>query len=438
MTRKPARCLQPGFTSLLLALLVLLAPLPGMVRGDDWPHWLGPKRDGASAEKGWLKKWPAAGPPRLWEQKIGSGYSSIIISGGRLILFHRIADTLHVDSLAAATGKRQWRFSYPTDYEDLYGYDAGPRCAPAVYEGGVYTLGPRGVLHCLELGTGKKKWAIDIRSRYSIAPNFFGTGATPLVTGGRVYCNLGSIQFIPLRKRDGMAFAFDAGTGKELWKTVSDGGSYASPSLAEIDGARHLFIFHRGGLSCYDPDTGKERWKFPWHARFRDSVNGATPLVVGDKLFFSATYGTGSVCLQVKKDSYKTLWKDDLSKRGRILDIHWTPPNHLNGHLYAFSGRNPPDAMFKCVELATGKVKWEWRSHFYRGSMIYSDGHFIAMGEFGDLSLLKLSPAGHKELTRVPKVLTSPAWTVPTLSGGLLYLRDTKTLICMDLRVKKK
>ena len=106
-----------------------------------------------------------------------------------------------------------------------------------------------------------------------------------------------------------------------------------------------------------------------------------------------------NVCLQVKKDSYKTLWKDDLSTRGRILDIHWTPPNYLDGHLYAFSGRNPPDAMFKCVELATGKVKWEWRSYFYRGSMIYSDGHFIAMGEFGDLALLKLSPAGHKELT---------------------------------------
>ena len=438
MTGKPAHCPQTGFTALLLALLVLLALPPRAARCDDWPHWLGPKRNGTSAEKGWLKKWPAAGPPRLWERKIGSGYSSIIISGGRLILFHRVADTLHVDSLKAATGKRQWRFSYPTDYEDLYGYDAGPRCAPAVYEGGVYTLGPKGVLHCLELETGKKRWAIDIRMHYSIAPNFFGTGATPLIAGGKVYCNLGSTQFIPLRKRDGMVFAFDARTGKELWKTVSDGGSYASPSLATIDGARHLFIFHRGGLSCYDSDTGKERWKFPWHARFRDSVNGATPLVVGDKLFFSATYGTGSVCLQVKKDSYKTLWKDDLSKRGRILDIHWTPPNHLDGHLYAFSGRNPPDAMFKCVELATGKVKWEWRSHFYRGSMIYSDGHFIAMGEFGDLSLLKLSPAGHQELTHVPKVLTSPAWTVPTLSGGLLYLRDTKTLICMDLRAKKK
>ena len=106
MTRKPIYCPRPGFTALLLALLAITVLLPRVVRGDDWPHWLGPERNGVCAEKGWLKKWPAAGPPRLWEQNIGSGYSSIIISGGRLILFHRVADTLHVDSLKAATGKR--------------------------------------------------------------------------------------------------------------------------------------------------------------------------------------------------------------------------------------------------------------------------------------------------------------------------------------------
>ncbi|MEE3180491.1 MAG: PQQ-binding-like beta-propeller repeat protein, partial [Planctomycetota bacterium] len=347
MNKPSIRHLRRSLFTLLLVLSSTLAFGPRAARCEDWPHWLGPRHDGSSAEKGWLKKWPEKGPPRLWEQDIGSGYSSITTSGGRLLLFHRVENSLHVDSLDPGTGKRQWRFSYPTDYEDLYGYDSGPRCAPAVYQGAVYTLGPKGLLHCLEVETGKKRWMIDIRTRYSIGANFFGTGATPLVTAGKIFCNLGGIRFITEGKRDGMAFAFDAKTGKELWKTVSDGGSYASPSLAEIDGAKHLFIFHRGGLSCYDPATGKERWKFPWHARFRDSVNGATPLVVGDQVFFSATYGAGSVCLQVKKDSYKTLWKDDLTKRGRILDIHWTPPNYLDGHLYAFSGRNPPDAMFK-------------------------------------------------------------------------------------------
>ena len=291
MNKPSIRHLRRSLFTLLLVLSSTLAFGPRAARCEDWPHWLGPRYDGSSAEKGWLKKWPEKGPPRLWEQDIGSGYSSITTSGGRLLLFHRVENSLHVDSLDPGTGKRQWRFSYPTDYEDLYGYDSGPRCAPAVYQGNVYTLGPKGVLHCLDLGTGKKRWAVDIRTRYSIGPNFFGTGATPLVTDGKVFCNLGGIQFLTGdRKPDGMAFAFDAKTGKELWKTVSDGGSYASPSLAEIDGARQLFIFHRGGLSCYDPATGEARFG---PQRLEDMGSIYSPLVgIEDRIYISDLDGS--------------------------------------------------------------------------------------------------------------------------------------------------
>ena len=69
-----------------------------------------------------------------------------------------------------------------------------------------------------------------------------------------------------------------------------------------------------------------------------------------------------------------------------------------------------------------------------RGALLYSDGHFIGLGERGDLALLKLTPEGHKEIHRVRRVLAYPAWAVPTFANGLLYLRDEEKLICMDLR----
>ena len=54
---------------------------PGQDSGAlDWPRWLGPDYNGVSKETGWLKKWPEAGPPRLWSQKIGLGYSGIIVT----------------------------------------------------------------------------------------------------------------------------------------------------------------------------------------------------------------------------------------------------------------------------------------------------------------------------------------------------------------------
>ena len=57
--------------------IVLAAHCSPPVRGDDWPRWLGPERNGVSKETGWLKRWPAEGPPELWRKKTGSGYSGI-------------------------------------------------------------------------------------------------------------------------------------------------------------------------------------------------------------------------------------------------------------------------------------------------------------------------------------------------------------------------
>lgn len=409
-----------------------LVALAGGLRADDWPCFLGPKRDGSSAETGWLKDWPPEGPKRLWEKEIGSGYSGIVVAEGRLVLYHRVRDRMRVEALDAVSGQPRWEYSYPTDYEDRYGYDNGPRCCPTIADGRVYTLGPKSELHALDFATGKKLWGLEIEAEHKVAPNFFGAGAAPLVEGGVIYLHAGGTEF----EGDGFAFAFDARDGKLRWKTPIDGGSYASPVLATVEGARRLFIFHRGGLSSFDPVDGRELWKFPWHSRIYESVNGATPLVVGDIVFFSATYGMGSVCLRVTKDRHEVLWKDDLNQRGRILDIHWATPNHVAGHVYGFSGRHPQGAALKCVELRTGKVKWAWESYLHRGSMLYADGHFIALGEQGDLALLKLSPEGHEELRRVPGVLKYPAWTVPTLANGRLYLRDVERLVCLDLRGK--
>lgn len=354
-----------------------------------------------------------------------------------LILFHRVSDDEVVESLDPLTGKGRWRFAEPTGYSDRYGYSGGPRAQPIVHREGdtawVYVLGPKGVLRALALDTGKKIWSRDLETELKLETNFFGVGAAPLLDGERLYVNLGGTDM-----GTGLTLALDKKSGKIDWKTPTDGGAYAVARTAEIEGARQLFIFHRGGLSCLDPKDGLERWKFPWRSRTYESVNAATPLVHGDLLFFSATYGTGGVCLRVKKDSYETVWKDDLNAREKSLETHWSTANLVDGFLYGFSGRHETGCDLRCVELKTGKVLWKWESYLGRGSMLYSDGHFIALGERGDLALLKLSPGGHQELVRVRGVLTYPAWTPPTLAGGLLYLRDEHRLICMDLRSKNR
>jgi outer membrane protein assembly factor BamB len=322
----------------LLAFLGAAAGLPPLA-ADDWPLWLGPTGDGVSAETGWRKDWPESGPPRLFEKAVGEGYSAVAVAKGRLVLFHRQGKELRIEALDPLTGKEGWHFAYPTDFTDRYGYNGGPRCAPIAGAAGgkdlVFALGPTGVLHALALGTGELAWKRDLQGEHGLAENFFGVGAAPLLDGGVVYVHLGGTDL-----GTGLAFALEAATGKTLWKTPTDGGSYAAARLAEIDGARHLFVFHRGGLSDLDPASGRERWKFPWYSRTYESVNAATPLVIGDALLFTATYGTGAVALRVRKEAHEVIWQDDLRAREKKLDCHWSTPIHREGHLYGFAGRH--------------------------------------------------------------------------------------------------
>ena len=421
----------------VFSLAAMVYTFAATLSADDWPQWLGPTGDSVSRETGWLKDWPDEGPPRLFEKPIGEGYSAVSIAFGHLLLYHRVKDENRLESRHPETGVQNWTYTEATDYVDRYGYSGGPRPQPLVHrdkdsgEALVFVLDPTGVLVCVDLKKGEKRWRLDLRSEFKLQRNFFGDGAAPIIDGKHLIINLGGTD-----TGTGFTFALEKLSGKIVWKSPTDGGGYAAGRTAEIDGSRHLLIFHRGGMSCLDPADGRERWKFPWRSRIYDSVNAATPVIVDDLLFFSAAYRTGGVLLRVKKDSFEKVWQDSLSSREKIIATHWSTANYLDGHLYGFSGRHEGGSDLRCVELTTGKVKWKWESYLGRGAMIYSDGHFIAVGERGDLSLLKLSPAGHQELRRVPRVLRHPAWTPPTLANGLLYLRDEHKLVCMDLRVK--
>src|SRR5262245_9713541 len=94
-----------------------LAAAALLTTAADWPQFLGPNRDRHSAEKGLVQRFPRDGPKVLWEKNVGEGYSSPVVAGDRLILFHRVGDEDVVECLDAATGKEKWTFKYETKYE---------------------------------------------------------------------------------------------------------------------------------------------------------------------------------------------------------------------------------------------------------------------------------------------------------------------------------
>lgn len=421
--------------------------------GEDWPTFLGPTQDSKSTETGILTDWSQGKLKVVWKTKLTESYSIGSISRGRFVQFDRVDDEAVVLCLESETGKELWKWKVPTSYQDFYGYNGGPRCSPVIDDERVYYFGVDGLLACLELATGKLIWKVDTQSEYGVVQNFFGVGSTPVVYEDKLLVMVGgsdeaSQKLPPGRlgqvKGNGTGIiAFDKQTGKELYRTSNELASYASLKLATIENQIHCFAFMRGGMLDFDPGTGEEFAFFDWRARILESVNASTPVNFKDRVFISETYGLGSACLQVTDSGLKEVWKDGERARDKAMQTHWNTAIYHDGYLYGSSGRHSGGADLRCIDARTGEVKWS-QPGLTRCSLLYVDGHFVVLGEYGSLFLIKATPDRFELITEATvtegeegkpqsKLLKYPAWAAPILSHGLLYVRGDDYLVCLEL-----
>ncbi|MCF6312742.1 MAG: PQQ-like beta-propeller repeat protein [Verrucomicrobiales bacterium] len=427
--------------------------LPEGAVTQDWKRFLGPNDDATTGETKLLATWPKSGPKVVWEMQKGTGYTSPVIAGGRLVYFHRIEDEEVIECLEPETGKRYWSFSYPVEYRDRYGYSNGPRASAVISEGKVYTLGVRSVLTCLDLKTGTKLWQRDLAAEFDIADYFFGHGSCPLVYDGKVIVSMGAANDLAMA-------AFDQHSGKLVWGSKHEWhASYSSPLVKTLRGKPRLLVLMggdtkppTGGLLCIDPDNGEVFDAFPWRADMYTSVNATTPVVVEkDQVYISECYVSGGVMVQLDENlKWKEVWK------APEFGMHWTTPVQQDGYLYAYRGRNEPDAWLACYEIASGKEMWQedllWqvdmggresKMKMLRGSILKADGRFYSLGELGSFGILDLSSKG-VELKEVSQLfMARSTWSLPVVSQGLMYIVQHepgqmggagRRVICYDLR----
>ena len=188
-----------------------------------------------------------------------------------------------------------------------------------------------------------------------------------------------------------------------------------------------------------DPEKGETIAQFPWRARKLESVNAATPVVVGNEVFISETYELGSALVQFSGDSFKEVWSDRGRRRDRAMALHWNTPIEHQGYLYGSSGYHAPEAELRCVEWKTGRVVWS-EPGMGRSSLLLVEDTLVCLSEDGTLRLLRASPQRYDELAEWElkqdngsPLLTYPAWGAPSLSRGLLYVQGSDRLVCLEL-----
>jgi outer membrane protein assembly factor BamB len=431
-------------------------------KGIDWPIFLGPAQDSKSPETGIITNWGDHQPRIVWHKKLGTSYGAPTIAEGRLFQFDRFGNVARLYCVNAETGAELWRYEFPTQYEDLYQYNNGPRCSPVVDGDRVYVYGVDGRLVCCQTSDGKLIWKKNLNEEFGVVQNFFGIGSTPVIEGDLLICMVGGSPPESHRIAPGQLdrvdpngsgiVALDKRSGEMKYKLADELASYASLKLATIGDRRWCFAFCRGGLVGFDPATGKLDFHYPWRAPILESVNASMPVLAGDEVFISETYGPGSTLLRVAPGKYEIVWQDDKRRRDKSMQTHWMTPVYVEGYLYGSSGRHTQNAELRCIEWKTGKLMWSVPD-LTRCSLLYIDGYFVCLGEFGQLTLFKANPQKYELVAAANlavqinqlgqpledatpgtrRLLKYPCWAAPIVSHGLLYVRGDDRLVCMEL-----
>ena len=425
---------------------------------DDWPQWLGPERDSIWRESGIVEKFPEQGPPIRWRKEIGAGYSGPIVANGRVYVTDRRlaqgatnpADPFERGAvrggerllcLNEADGQLLWRYEYECAYS--ISYPAGPRVAPLVNGGKVYSLGAEGNLLCLDADKGTLIWSKDFKQDFGVKTPMWGFAAHPLVEGNRLICMVGG--------NGTTAVAFDKDTGKECWRALSsEEPGYSSPIVFEAGGRRQLVVWTPESANSLDPETGTVYWSVPFKSRSGLSV--ATPRRLDDWLFFTSFYN-GSLMLKLNptKPEATTTWRTEKGneKETTHLNAILCTPFLQEGYIYGVCSYG----QLRCLEAATGHRVWEtfqattagepvrWANAF----IVKNGNRFFLFNEKGELIIAKLSPGGFAEVSRTG--LLAPTnkdcgrpvvWSHPAFARRCVYARNDKEIVCADLAVHTK
>lgn len=428
------------------AFLGLLLLTGSLAQADEWPQWMGPKRDNVWRETGLVETLPKE-VKIAWRAPVGGGYSGPAVAGGKVYVTDYVTkDNVKVDNfdrksstgtervicLDEKTGKELWKGEHEETY--AISYPAGPRSTPLVHGGKVYVQGAEGDLACLDAQTGKPVWGKSLKATYRTKAALWGYASQPLIDGDNLILLAGG--------SGSHCVALNKNTGEEVWRTgTATEQGYSPPLIIEMAGARQLILCSPDAIYSVDPKTGQQYWTQEYKGD-----NGSiimTPIVHGNHLFI-AGYNNRNMMLELATDKpgAKTLWRDESKLAMSPVNVQ---PFLMDGKVYGLD----QSGELRCIDIPSGKINWatpQPLSDRKQGSGTVflvrggDSNKFWMFAETGDLIIGQLSPDGFKELSRTHVIdPTNNAfgrdvvWCAPAFANKRMYVRNDKELVCVDL-----
>jgi outer membrane protein assembly factor BamB len=413
-----------------LAAYILCSTCAASTRAEDWPQWRGPNRDGAWTESGILETFATDGPEIRWRVPIGLGWSSPVVSQGKVFVTDVQLETRpaqeRVHCFDEATGQSLWTYAYEADYPDLPPENRStPAATPIVEAGKLYMIGGNGHVHCLVSATGEPIWEKRLDKEFEI--NALSCRPSPLIEGELLILLTGG-------KPSACVIALEKNSGKEVWRALDESVSNSSPIVITPGGKRQIIVWTGESVTSLVPTTGEIYWR----ERLETNTNYSTATPVNEK---NALLISGfMLALSVDGTLATPVWPKSRALARRVLSNTSTPL--LKGdHLY--SAKSGGELV--CLDSHTGEQVWvtERVTELKPGASIHltpnGDGVWLFTDE-GNLIRARLSPKGYEELCRAhllqPTSIFSGklmAWVPPAYANRHVFARNDKELVCASL-----
>lgn len=385
---------------------------------QEWTQWRGPARDGMIPAAVVPKAWPNA-VTRGWSVDIGEGFSSPVVSNGRVFVHSRRDPEEIVTAIDLATGKVVWQQAYTSEFKkNQYATQMakGPNSTPIVVGSRLITLGVTGILTAWNNSDGSVAWRNDYSASIDTSKLFCGTAMSPMIENGSLIVQVGSDV------HGGRVLALDPATGKERWSSKGLGPGYASPVAVTVDNVRQIITMTDASIIGIDALNGSPLWSIPFPDDWHENI--VTPIWTGSGLIVSGTrQGTHAYALARAGGTWqpKQIW------RNAEVTMYTASPVFANGIVYGLS--NKRRGQFVAIDAETGVVRWatEGRDGNH-ASIVQTNDHLLMLTDGSVLIVAQRTPAGFKEEKRY-ELGTGATWTVPILVRDGLVVRDANSVV---------
>jgi outer membrane protein assembly factor BamB len=396
--------------SLLLAISA--AGTAGTLAGDDWPQWRGPSRNGILSSSQAPAAWPQA-LKKGWSVAVGEGYSSPVVSGGRVFVHGRREQDEVVTAIDLATGKVAWEQKYAAPAaKNPYAKQMalGPYATPLVTDGRVYTLGTTAILSVWNATTGGLLWRKDFSSKIDTSKLFCGTATSPLQTQDGIIVHVGD-------DRQGVMTAFDPRSGQERWTRPLAGPGYASPIEVNVGGVRQIVSMTTRSVVGVQADTGALLWEFPFQDEWNENI--VTPVPTPTGVIVSGVR-QGTRALEIVRAG--SAWTVKQSWHTPDVTMYMSSPVIVEGTMFGHSAKRK--GQFVALNSADGQIRWSTEGRAGDSASVIAAGkHLLFLTTDSEMIVAALDAGPYREVRRY-NVASSSTYAHPVLLRDRVIVRD--------------